>query len=506
MASNKFLTGVMAVAATISVAALAGCPGNTPGPVGPSATPSGTPSGTPSTTPNPSESPSTPAPTALPSSADTQSVATVRGFIEDEDGNRLDGVTVTAKVLASGINFANGSDSLTVTSVNGSYVLNGAPTGVIVEVVASKAGYGERRLALTPLANTTGQGSVNDLNFTGKDALTDKPQILSINPGDKTTGVEAAASFTITFSAPMDKKSVEDKFRIAFNKDAKPADMGGLFAASTEQKLKAGSMVYDASYFTPEWSANNTVLTLTWQNENHLITDKDSGDVPEYAIFFLSGVKTAAGTEAKASSDNKDNDTGAGNTNHNQNIDLLGFRLAVGGATAADNTTISQDIFRVGTAAKSKVTFTVGANNTKPRVDRSLVTAGSQGEKLKVRLKFNKRMELSTLAGSFRGGAAFNTLTTAGSYAYSWKAGEEANAGQADPAGTPAPTINFYELDPTKKTLEFTGADNTVAAGKTTFGAMSLFISGSTIKAESAVKDPAGNDVDSDYNEGKGTI
>lgn len=476
MASNKFLTGVMAVAATISVAALAGCPATTPGPVGPSATPSGTPSTTPSTTPNPSESPSTPAPTALPSSADTQSVATIRGLVEDESGNRLDGVTITAKVLSSGATFANGSDSLTVTSVNGAYVLNGAPTGVIVEVIASKSGYSERRLAITPLANTTGQGNVNDLDFTNannkNNALSDRPEILSITPGEKTTGVDPATSFTLTFSTPMDKKSAEDNFRIAINADqtgleADKTAVHGIAALGADGDFgKAGNILYDGSYFNKEWSANNTVLTLTWKDSNHLITDKDSGDAPEYAVFFTAGVKNANGTQAASAS------VATSNLDFTPNT----FK----GAPYAGN--IAHQIFRIGTQSKSKVTFTVAADTSKPQVDSGLVLLNEGAGASKARIKFNERMTLGTLFGSY----GFNAAITA-------RANYTPTNITFDTASTPPTTVVFYADDQSKKTLEF---------NKLTFGTTGSQV----IKVSTNVKDPAGNDIDKDYEEAKGVI
>ena len=160
MASKQILSSAVAFAATLSVAALAGCPATNP--VGtpsssakPSASTSATPAPTGSATPAPVGSGGatpTPAPTGLPSTTDTSGNATITGSVLDDLGNQVDGITVTGKVLGART-FSNGSDTLVTTTQIGSYALNGAPTGSTILITVGKDGYTTRQQTLVPLSN-----------------------------------------------------------------------------------------------------------------------------------------------------------------------------------------------------------------------------------------------------------------------------------------------------------------------------------------------------------------
>ncbi|MBC7541450.1 MAG: Ig-like domain-containing protein [Candidatus Sericytochromatia bacterium] len=351
MASNKKLTSVFAVAATLSVAVLAGCPATNPVAT-PSTRPSGsvsaTPTGTPTVTPTgmptgtgsgtPSGAPSaTPTPSTLPSTPDTSSRATIQGVVFDDLGSRLDGVTVTGKLLGAGT-FSNGSDTLVVTTQIGSYALNGAPTGSTILVTAGKAGFTTRQQTIVPLSNLQGNTTINNVTF-GQTAagvidlvyaLSDKPEITSFTPAKDATGVDAATTFTLTFNEPVNTADVESNFAVYVagpRSDVATAaamtnpntavqgryttgasntallytfdpnkDDGSVNGTRSNVRFAAGP-VYDSASFTPAWSNNNQTVTFTFRPGAKLPTDKDSSKIPQFAVSFKDGsIRDAAGT------------------------------------------------------------------------------------------------------------------------------------------------------------------------------------------------------------------
>jgi hypothetical protein len=340
MASKKFMQAALTLAATMSVAVVAGCP-STPTQPTPSGSASATPSGTPSTTPSGTPtSPASPAPgsdvtpsaapTSLPSTPDTSSRATIQGIVFDDLGSRLDGVTVTGKVLGSGT-FANGSDTLSVSTQIGSYSLNGAPTGATIMITASKAGMTTRQQTIVPLSNLQGDTTLNRVSF-GETIngnadrvypLSDKPEITSFTPAKDATGVDANTTFTLTFNEPVNTADVESNFAIFVSG---PKAAGALVNTATESytlsasntKLNytydpnkddgavastptavriSGSPIYDSASFTAAWSNNNQTVTFTFRPGAKLPTDKDASKLPQYAVSFKDGsIRDAAGT------------------------------------------------------------------------------------------------------------------------------------------------------------------------------------------------------------------
>lgn len=120
----------------------------------------------------PSPSPSVPVVvvTVSPSATtDVSSYATVTGNVEDDHGERLDGVTLTAKVASKA--FANGQREISAKSQLGTYVLNGCPTGVTLTLTGTKAGYKTQTQTYVALANLEGDPRLNQVHFTGPFAL-----------------------------------------------------------------------------------------------------------------------------------------------------------------------------------------------------------------------------------------------------------------------------------------------------------------------------------------------
>ena len=540
MTLNKFTSVAVAMAATLSVSVLAGCPSGTPGVVTPSGSPnpsavptataSTTPSGTPTGTPaNPSATAASAAPSALPSTPDTSSRATIQGIVFDDLGSRLDGVTVVGKVLGSGT-FSNGSDALSVSTQIGSYALNGAPTGATILITATKAGMTTRQQTIVPLSNLQGNTTLNRVSFgEGTDRvypLSDKPEVTSFTPAKDATGVAANTTFTLTFSEPVNTADVESNFAIYVSGPANAGtivqnaansytlsasntklnytfdpnkDDGSTTGTATFTRVTAAP-IYDSASFTAAWSNNNQTVTFTFRPGAKLPTDKDSSKIPQYAVSFKDGsIRDAAGTGR------------------------------------------SDSWFRVSPAQVGRVgyKFTVAADTTAPSV--STITAVNKDDADgtlddRIRVQYNKSMALfpgnnggaSVPAATDAGYAALTAnylyyVSTAGGTTYpdnATAAGQtaaagtwgafDANAGVGDPTATYSGAVarfggseplaaKFYDGDATRSTVELsTLKDDPTVANSTRMA----FTTGNNVwvNARSVIIDPAANTISTSNN------
>jgi hypothetical protein len=327
MASDKHLAAAVLLAASVSIATIAGCqpapssPGGTP--ITPGDSPAITPI-TPSVQPDePTEEPpeeepgsdTSASPTPLPSAVLTGEQATISGVIFDEGGNRIDGGTVTAKTLNGGT-FTDGSDTLAVTSNQGTYTLTGCPVGANIQITASKSGYTTRQQIIVPKADA----SANYLSFgdVGKDpnliyALSAKPEVTSVTPGASATGIDPATTFTLTFNTPVNTSDVETYFTIyaagtagqsqtlslpgvsLTNRYDGSKDTGGSSNGVSKVIPDTGKFLYDGSSLTPVWNDDNTKVTFTFKPGAMLPSDKDANKLPKYAISFKGAIRDAIG-------------------------------------------------------------------------------------------------------------------------------------------------------------------------------------------------------------------
>lgn len=384
--TNKFLKGAFAIAATASVAVLAGCPGGqTPGTTPtPGASPTAGASAAPGTPASPG---ATAAPTALPSTSDTSDFATVKGLIEDDQNQPLDGVTVKATILDGGqSSFSNGSKELTVTSTLGSYVLNGAPTGVTLKIVASKDGYTTRTQTYVPLANKQGDPSANQVNFgDGADDnsgskiywLSDNPEITSMTPARGATGVAQDASLVFTFSEPVDKDDFQDSFQVGLAKTETTFSSGTVvkqFYDSSKDladkapgdSITAANALYNKTHFTFTWNSDRTQVTAALKSGYLWPSDKDSGTVPSWAVSLT-------GKDAVLTDD--------------------------------ANNQRSEDWFRLTETSQGKdaTYFKVVKDDVDPEIESVQALNASGGAQDRILVKFSETMAIFTLAGAVNG-------------------------------------------------------------------------------------------------------
>jgi len=334
MTKQRILSTGLGLAATLSMVACGPAPTGTPTPgasssvtpsVAPSTTPSVVPSVEPSAVPSASVEPSavpsasvepTAAPTTIPGASPTASPlpsatsdisviekTTFNGKIFDDTQSPLDGVTVKAKSLNSSVPF----EAETVTA-GGTYAFNNAPSGVQVEIIASKPGFTTRKRVEVLKSNKQGDPNANRYDF-GNDgsvtgfsaaynALSDKPEVVMVTPARNGSGVDPKTSFVLKFSEPMDKKTAEDTFTVrSFNSRKLTVDAGnttrtntvtGNGAVATNFLASNSTQIWDKDAFNISWNSDDTEVTFSFKEEKLLPTDKDSNLVPDYNVAFRS--------------------------------------------------------------------------------------------------------------------------------------------------------------------------------------------------------------------------
>ena len=253
---------------------------------------------------DPSAEPSTDATPVASSTSDISVVekTTFNGKIFDDTNAPLDGVTVKAKSL----NSSNPWEGETITA-GGAYAFNDAPSGIQIELLASKSGFTTRRRVEVLKSNKQGDPNANRYDF-GNDAnvtdfsaayqaLSDLPEVVKVSPGRNAAGVDAKTSFVLTFSEPMDKKTVEDTFSVfAFNNRKFTVDNGNSRAVTNTvvhpdsliKTFAGGTKIWDKDAFDVSWNSDDTEVTLSFKEEKLLPTDKDSNLVADYQVAFNS--------------------------------------------------------------------------------------------------------------------------------------------------------------------------------------------------------------------------
>jgi hypothetical protein len=309
---------------------------------------------------------------------------TFNGIVYDDAFSPLDGVTIMAKSLNSSVPF----EAIT-TSAGGTYAFNNAPSGVQIEIIASRSGFTTRRRVEVLKSNSQGDPNANKYDFgtngssgTGSlaNALSEKPEVISVTPGRNASGIDSKTSFVLKFSEPMDRKSVEDTFNVRVALGQKlTIDRRG-----SSQTLSNGNLVWDESDFNSSWNSDDTEVTFTFADEKLLPADKDSNKVPDYAVSFAGAIKDKSGITR--------------NSNY--------FKLTEGDF-------------------ENQYKFAIRTDQTAPSVNSVIATTqegGSlRGDTLKVR--FSERMLIDTKSVdissfNFNGQNAFDSVLNSANYQY----------------------------------------------------------------------------------------
>jgi hypothetical protein len=271
-----------AVAGTLSLAMLTGCPAQAPTGTSPSTPASAAPSAPTSAAPTtatsaaPSAQPSgtaSGAPSAAPSVAVSAPPASgktviVGGTIYNEKGATVDGATVTVKSLDASVPY-----SATVSSVSGSYVVNNVPEGANVEVIVTKDGWTSRRRVQSFQQSATGQRNL--LNFGGAEIsgadntglayfISDYPEIAMTTPEHDAKGQDPTAlSFKVVFSEKLTDDS-RDAFEDSFVIAAANLEAGG---AATGEDLELDERTLASNNTANETQFSNSAAAANLDNQ-----------------------------------------------------------------------------------------------------------------------------------------------------------------------------------------------------------------------------------------------
>ena len=344
---------VAAVAGTLSLAVLTGCPANptATGTPAPGASASAAPAAAGSTAPTTAPA-ATAAPTAAPSASMAPSTAPsgtgsagpsvapsasapapsgdkviVSGNVYDEEGATVDGALITVKSLDTSVPY-----TATATTSQGSWVVNNVPEGANVEVVATKGGWTSRRRTASFQKQATGRKNIVNFGAAGGNASTDAedatgesyfisdyPEIASTEPKTDATGVDSQKlSFKLRVSEPLDEDSrdtLKDSLTILpANTEARGATLASNFDLETGEDddasdgtsgftvtgVNAGGFGYsirEGSTFlgnsdrdvTATWNAEGTELTFSF--DATLLSD-DNDEAKYQAVLLSQGTAT----------------------------------------------------------------------------------------------------------------------------------------------------------------------------------------------------------------------
>jgi hypothetical protein len=268
---------------------LAGCPNaGTQPPVTPTASaptagasdqPGGVPSGSATTSPDAGASGVPTSPSAQPASTGT---ATLRGKVYDEQGGLVTGASLRVRSLKAGAAF----DS-TVEATGGSYVVNGVPTGVQLEITASKPNWTKRtRVESLPPSEQTNQANI--VNFggtaTNEDAegvayfVSDYPEVVSASAAQDGLKANSGLTYTVVFSEPLDatnRNRAEESFFITTS----TPDI-------TQVTINRSSSFLDDQVQTQiSWDAEGRVMTFAFAAPLYASQDDDK----TYTCRFVRG-------------------------------------------------------------------------------------------------------------------------------------------------------------------------------------------------------------------------
>jgi len=189
-------------------------------------------------------------------------------------------------------------------------------------------------------------------------ALSDSPEVTTIEPAYNSTGISPTASFKLTFSEDVDKSSVEDGFVIQINTD-QTTGTSSAFTVGYAYGNK-GANVYDKSSYNISWNGENKV-TFTPKAGFALPTDKNSNKIPQYRVTFKEPFQDKSGVYSRA-------------------------------IAHLDDSLPEDGPFRVTSTWKGLVPFMVATDGDAPKIDSVYITY-----KTTIKMKFTEPMALYTL-------------------------------------------------------------------------------------------------------------
>ncbi len=231
----------------------------------------------------------------------------IEGWVYDDNHQPLDGVQITVESIHPDVPFFGSTQT-----VNGKYQITQVPLGIQVKIIATKPGYTPRKTTdktsiykedpTTPYRFDFGSSKSIGGYSADYNGLSDLPEITQVYPSRNGFRVSPDTLFSLKFSEPMDRQSVEDTFTVRSFKNHKlsvdntinkfPSEMGfkytlhgnGLIASNAESGI--GTPIYDASAFDISWNTDDTQVTFQFKPGLSLPTDKNPEFTPHYQVAF----------------------------------------------------------------------------------------------------------------------------------------------------------------------------------------------------------------------------
>lgn len=371
----------------------------------PSARPSPVPTLTHSRPPSPASTPS-PSPIGY-----TGRQVVVSGYVYDHRGATIDAASVVARSLDAAAPYYR-----EVRTADGSYVLNGVPEGVNVEIVATRGGWTTRRRVATFQGQSSDRHTVNFGTPDGERRdgaahfLAPFPEIVRTEPGDGDEDVAVAAgTYRLYLSEPLraeDQRRFEAAFRIL---PANDVAYGGIANSTTDLRdlededfpiAKAIDGVAGVAPYTVRKGSvfrndPDTRATFTWSASGQEVTFRFGGpllmasdDEAAYQMVLVSG-----GEDQRIRDDDGDqlgtDDTGS-LSGYPARGDMILSAFVAENLALRDVGGLDDDSDEAAWAAThtNVVRFTAGRDTTTPELLG--VVAGIQGNDARIELRFSE--------------------------------------------------------------------------------------------------------------------
>ncbi len=243
----------------------------------------------------------------------------LRGKVFSDQHQLLDNVKIEIRHMKSFLPFFDETHTKT-----GNYEFPCNPSGIVLEIKATKPGYTTRIRYEVLTGNNHGSPNSNRHDFgTDDDPLTenfsqnynglsDKPEVTLALPSRYQKLLSPNTAFVLTFSEPMDRQSVEDTFAIRAFAPRKltvgTSQINAMFTApdpvpyiyspprppspvllpnySNLNQYQTGTPIFDSSAFDISWNADDTQATFAFKPGKALPTDKDPAKLPIYTLAF----------------------------------------------------------------------------------------------------------------------------------------------------------------------------------------------------------------------------
>lgn len=245
-------------------------------------------------------------PTPLPDVYDDSNRISLHGKVFDDTQSPMEGVNIEVKSLNTSHPFSG-----ITTTAGGTYVINSAPAGIQLEIIASKPGFTTRRRVETLKSNKAGDPYANRHDFginpngtgngSAENAISDRPEVVSVSFPQQPNELFPQQSFVLTFSEPMDTKTVENSFSLrAYQRKNLSVDTNnprGLdadtFVGSASLDFSSlagidGTAIYDKNVFDIRWNRELTQAAFRFKAQYQLPTDQEISKVPVYLLTFQS--------------------------------------------------------------------------------------------------------------------------------------------------------------------------------------------------------------------------